>query len=407
MGPGGAIVQEFAGSQRPGSCALEAAMFINFWYPVVLGAELTDRPRLVTILSMDFAVFRDSQGHARVVANVCPHRGGSLAGGKVKGDNLQCPYHGWQFDGTGQCHRIPSLGADARIPARTRIDAYPVLEKYGIVFAFLGDLPEAERPPLMEVPEYGAAGWRPTWMNFELPYHFERSIENGIDPAHNEFVHPTHGFSGENAEYKVNELRWVGDPDWCVGFFTRFKSPASQDGEFARMKQATDSREAGTGAIGPNQLWTYIRFAADKKMHQYMWEAPIDEHSTNVFFMNMRSTFLDEEMDKKVSEMNWMIAEQDIKVLSALAPAQTPRTNTKEFMVPADEPILRYRQKLKEWEQRGWRIDMAELNRTRRRVAYAIPGPERRNHKAWVLDAIPLLSPSPRGRADLELAAEQ
>lgn len=65
-------------------------MFINFWYPVVLSKDLLDQPKLVTILSMDFAVFRDSQGRAQVVANICPHRGGSLAGGKVKGDNLQC-----------------------------------------------------------------------------------------------------------------------------------------------------------------------------------------------------------------------------------------------------------------------------------------------------------------------------
>ena len=142
-------------------------------------------------------------------------------------------------------------------------------------------------------------------------------------------------------------------------------------------------------------------------MHQYMWEAPIDEHTTNIFFMNMRSTFLDAEMDKKVNEMNWMIAAQDITVLSALQPALTPETNTKEFMVPADEPILRYRQKLKEWERRGWRIDMAELNRNRQRVAYAIPGPERRNHKGWVLDSVPLVAPSHQPGAEFKVAAER
>ncbi|MEZ5565263.1 MAG: aromatic ring-hydroxylating dioxygenase subunit alpha [Gammaproteobacteria bacterium] len=381
-------------------------MFINFWYPVVLSSDLKDQPRRATILSLDFAVFRDSQGKANVVSNVCPHRGGSLSGGKIMGDHLQCPYHGWQFDGSGRCHKIPSLGANARIPARTRVDAYPVIEKYGVVFAFLGDLPEAERPPLLEVPEYGQAGWRATWMNFQLPYNYERSVENGIDPAHNEFVHPSHGFSGESAEYKVNDLRWVGDPEWGVGFFTQFRSPASNDGEFAKMKQATDSREAGTGAIGPNQIWTYIRFGAGKNMHQYMWEAPIDEHNTNVFFMNMRSTFLEEDKDQKVNEMNWMIAAQDIKVLSALQPALTPHTNTKEFMVPADEPILRYRKLLRAWEQRGWRINMDELNRVRSRAACAIPGPERRHHKGWVLDAVPTTGAPADVPPHLELAAE-
>ena len=370
-------------------------MFINFWYPVILTKDLENTPKIIRILSLDFAVFRDSQGRAQVLSNVCPHRGGSLGGGKIKGDHLQCPYHGWQFDGTGQCQKIPSLGKDARLPARARVDAYPVREKYGIVFAFLGDLPEDQRPPMLEVPEYDQEGWRPSWMNFQIPYHYERSVENGLDPAHNEFVHPSHGFSGENSEYKVNDLRWVGDPAWGVGLFTKYKSPASKDGDFAKMKQASDSREAGTGSIGPNNVWTYIKFAAGKKMHQYMWEAPIDEHSTNIFFMNMRSTFLEPEMDKKVNDMNWMIAAQDIKVLSMLLPEQTPPTNTKEFMLPADEPILRYRQKLKEWEERGWRIDMEELNRTRQRVAYAIPGPERRHLKGWVLDSVPLLNSVP------------
>ncbi len=105
--------------------------------------------------------------------------------------------------------------------------------------------------------------------------------------------------------------------------------------------------------------------------------------------------------------MNWMIAAQDITVLSALQPALTPPTNTREFMLPADEPIVRYRRKLKEWEQRGWRIDMAELNRTRQRVAYAIPGPERRNHKGWVLDAVPLVGATRQAPADTRIAAER
>jgi phenylpropionate dioxygenase-like ring-hydroxylating dioxygenase large terminal subunit len=379
-------------------------MFINFWYPVILSRDLEDKPRLARILSLDFAVFRDSAGQARVVSNVCPHRGGSLAGGKVRGDHVQCPYHGWEFDGEGQCHRIPSLGAGARIPGRTRVDAYPVVEKYGIVFAFLGDLPEAERPPMLEVPEYGKEGWRASWMNYQVPFSYERSVENGLDPAHNEFVHPSHGFSGENAEYKVNDLRWVGDPEWGVGFFTKFRSPASKDSDFARMKQATESREAGTGVIGPNGIWTYIRFAPDKKMHQYMWEAPIDGRTTNIFFMNMRSTFLDPGMDQKVNDMNWMIAGQDISVLSDLAPPLTPPTNTREFMVPADEPILRYRRKLKDWEERGWRIDMDELERTRSRVAYAIPGPERRRHTGWVQDPVPLIMPAGQAGSGRERA---
>ena len=89
-------------------------------------------------------------------------------------------------------------------PDRTRIDAYPTVERYGLVFAFLGDLPEAQRPPIMPIPEYGPdgprEGWAATIQYFEWDIDYQRSIENGIDPAHNEYVHDTHGFSGEREE---------------------------------------------------------------------------------------------------------------------------------------------------------------------------------------------------------------
>jgi phenylpropionate dioxygenase-like ring-hydroxylating dioxygenase large terminal subunit len=365
-------------------------VYINFWYPAIQAGNLTDEPQKVRMLGQEFVLFRDSDGQARCLANTCSHRGGSLAGGKIRGDCIQCPYHGWQFDGEGRCTRIPSLGKDASIPARTRVDAYPVQEKYGLVFAFLGDLPEGERPPLLEIPEFESADWRATWMEYEVPFNFERSVENGLDPAHNEFVHPTHGFSGENDNYRVNIVRWVGDAEWGPGFFAQFNSPESKDKDFAKMKQASNTREAGTGAIGPNQIWTYIRFGPGKAMHQYMYECPIDELHTRIFLVNLRSTFLDPEMDEKVNQMNWNIASQDITVLSDLHPKLTPPTNTKEFMVPADEPILRYRERLKAWEARGWRIDTDAVAATERAAAYAIPSPQRRQHKGWVLDAIPL-----------------
>ncbi len=69
----------------------------------------------------------------------------------------------------------------------------------------------------------------------------------------------------------------------------------------------------------------------------------------------------------------------------------TPDTRTKEFFTPADAAIAKYRDKLKRWEERGWRIDMDEVNRNRLKVAYAIPSPARRQHKGWILDAVPLI----------------
>ena len=135
-------------------------MYINFWYPVCLTDELTDdAPLRAQILNLRFAAFRDTEGRAHVLADTCVHRGGSLSKGTVVGDCIACPYHGWQFDAAGKCMHIPVLGEDAKLPARAKVDSYPVIERYGIVFAFLGDLPADERPPLLEIAEWEQPGW--------------------------------------------------------------------------------------------------------------------------------------------------------------------------------------------------------------------------------------------------------
>ena len=134
-------------------------MYINFWYAAERSENVTDKPVKVRMLGQDLVLFRDAEGKARCLANTCVHRGGSLGGGKLRNGRVECPYHGWQFEGDGRCARIPSLGLDASIPARARVDSYPVEERYGLVFAFLGDLPEDERPGILEVKEWGQPGW--------------------------------------------------------------------------------------------------------------------------------------------------------------------------------------------------------------------------------------------------------
>ncbi|MFO1426481.1 MAG: hypothetical protein U1F11_05825 [Steroidobacteraceae bacterium] len=106
------------------------------------------------------------------------------------------PLHGWAFDGGGAA--AGSLAGRNVSLLRARIDAYPCQERYGIVFAFLGDLPEAERPGILEIPEWNQPGWTFDAYDFELKVNYERSIENALDPAHAEFVHPAMGISGRD-----------------------------------------------------------------------------------------------------------------------------------------------------------------------------------------------------------------
>ncbi len=384
-------------------------MFINFWYPVVRAEDLGTTPQRVRILAHDFVVFRDKDGKPAVLSDTCIHRGASLGMGKCKDGTVQCPYHGWRYDRDGKCIRIPSIGMKTPPPPRARVDAYPVEERYGIVFAFLGDLPAAERPPIMPVDEHGTPEWRSTVITFDINYHYERSIENGLDPAHNEYVHTTHGYQGDREDsYLMMELRPHKNNDWGFGFLSTFDAPPLKNPimRFARPKGG--KMEAGSGTYGPNHMWTFINFSAKASMHQYMFEAPIDETHTRVFLLNERNVlfgkqapwkWLNNWLDQKVNQRNVFIASQDIKVMNEVYPRLTPPTRAKELMMPADKVILQYRDKLDEFEQRGWRLDMEKLKELKAKgdVITAIPCPARRESKAWVLDTAPLVEPKAPG----------
>jgi len=366
-------------------------MYINFWYPMATSEELADKPMEVRALGQDFVVFRGEDGEAKCVSNTCTHRGGSLAHGKVNGNCIQCPYHGWEFDADGHCTRIPSLGPNPKIPSRTRIDAYPVDERHGIIFAFLGDLPEAERPPIIDVKEWQQEGWTSTLQAYTLKCNYERSIENGIDPAHNEFVHDTHGFEGENEEYKIGDMRIEQSSDWGQGFWHTFDAPElTKDAQFSDVRKDKGDLEVGTGYHGASHVWTYIHLSEPDWMHQYLIERPIDEFNSAVYLLCMRNCYTEEKFDQNVMDRNQYVAVQDVAIVERLHPVITPDTNTREFMVPSDKCILLYRESLKEWEQMGWKIDTDAISVAGANTAFAIPSPARREQKGWVLDAIPL-----------------
>ena len=368
-------------------------MLINFWYVAGMAHDFTEKPVKVRMLGQNFVVFRDTAGKAQCLSNVCTHRGGSLAGGKVIGDTVACPYHGWQFNGAGQCVKIPSIGKDAKIPPRTRIDAYPVEEKYGLIFVFLGDLPESERPPIQEIPEYGQDGWRATRQHRTRNVNFQRAIENGLDPAHNAFVHDTHITETDSDEWaKVGALDFRETP-WGIGFWNKVLAPPLAEG---RMREASGRAEAamievGTGHHAANAVWTHIHPTPRMFIRQYSWQTPIEEGVTAGYLVTMRNFLTTEEHDARIIERNFYVSNQDDAVLADVEPVLTPEDNTHENFTPSDTPLARYREQMKAWQAKGWRIDTAKVAENAGRVAYAIPSPQRRLHKGWALDAIPLV----------------
>jgi phenylpropionate dioxygenase-like ring-hydroxylating dioxygenase large terminal subunit len=364
-------------------------MYINFWYPIARSEEITaEKPYPVQVIGLPFVAFRDAEGNANVLADTCIHRGGSLSAGVIRDGCVACPYHGWQFAGDGKCTKVPSLG-DGRIPPRAKVDAYPVQEKYGIVFAFLGDLPEEERPPLYDVEEYGTPEWKSQLYVFEVACNYERSVENGLDPIHNEFVHPAQGAPTLSPDQQATQVP-MEDIPWGSKFYLHYPMKKDENTELNPVKTGDRVGSAGSWFQGPNQLVTWIDISAENSFHQYLFEAPVDDSHTRIFFLNMRNWLMGDEHDDRIEKPTLDIVHEDVSILEKLQPIRTPPTNTKEIMVPGDTVILRYREWLAEWDAKGWRIDYKRLQAERGDVVYVVPSPARRESGNWVLDTVPL-----------------
>jgi len=368
-------------------------MFINFWYPAEESANLVaGQPLKVRMLGLQFVLWRDESGRARCVHNTCTHRGGSLGDGKVVGNCIQCPYHGWKFNGEGDCERIPSLGPIERIPRRSRIDAYPVEERYGLVFVFLGDLPEAERPTIMPCNEFGQEGWRTLRMRYRWKCNYVRLVENQSDPSHVEYVHAGMGMAGADTGYKVPKINVEETGPWGAGAMVVFQSPALPDAEMRKL-QADRRNESGSGYHGAASTWTRVNFSATAKMHLYLYTVPRDDLDLELFLIMNRNSMLEEKFDENFLRRMAAAVEEDRIVVEKLDPPIPSKEAVGEFIVPADDIIMHFRRNLTAWQKRGWRMDLETMACNRSRVAYSIPSPARRADPAdWAVTAVPLLS---------------
>ena len=118
----------------------------------------------------------------------------------------------------------------------------------------------------------------------------------------------------------------------------------------------------------------------------------------------MRNCMLETKNDDLMNERNKYVAMQDVTIIEDLHPVLTPENNTRELMVPSDKCILMFRERLREWDAKGWRIDVDEVRRNEKKIAYAIPSPGRRTVKGWVLDPVPLVD-GKRATAKLRAAS--
>lgn len=184
----------------------------RYWHPVGLAADASSTPRGVRVLGEDLVLFRDGGGRAGLVHARCAHRGASLVFGRVDHDGIRCAYHGWKFDVVGACLDQPCERQGGELRHKVWQPHYPVEERYGLVWAYLG--PTTEQPLLprystfenlaegeqLYTDDTSIGGGGPAVLDFNWLQHYE----NVQDPAHLVWLHYFHSgpqFGKRNGEF--------------------------------------------------------------------------------------------------------------------------------------------------------------------------------------------------------------
>ena len=137
-------------------------MIPNQWYAILESNEIKKGKLIgVTRMGEKLVVWRNSQGKLSVLSDKCPHRGVALSVGKVMGDCIRCPFHGFEYNSSGVCTLVPAIGGNTEPPKALHVHSYPVCEAHGFVYIWWGeprdDNPGSARESYPPLPYFDAA----------------------------------------------------------------------------------------------------------------------------------------------------------------------------------------------------------------------------------------------------------
>jgi phenylpropionate dioxygenase-like ring-hydroxylating dioxygenase large terminal subunit len=368
-------------------------MLINNWYVLGLSADVGAEPVGTHALGQDFVLFRDADGVVHCLSDTCVHKGGSLCRGKVVDGTVECPYHGWRYNGAGECVLIPSLGPDARLPKRARVDAYPTDERWGWIWVFLGDLPADERPPLPDhFPEIDTqdGDWRFNRGKAQFQCNWVRAIENGVDRTHAIFVHTDFG----------NPVDPIAKPYDVIDEAHRLygaavRKPLNKRGDWRQeIPDERDERKTEVQIYVPApSIRIQMHMQPPKSMIIVTAYTPIHDGLTQLHFIQARNFMTDEKYDEDSLKRVYLVLGEDAAVLDHLKPARVPPTLADELLLESDKHGVMFRQKVQAREAAGDGIDSQALA-NENDYARVIPSPARKQDPSnWVLRPVPLRKP--------------
>lgn len=292
----------------------------NRWYVIASSAEITSKPSVLWRFGERYVLWRNAGGKAVALSDVCPHRGASLGLGQVKDGCIECPYHGFRFDESGQCVEIP---AEPRreISRKMSTPTVPVVDSMGWLWMWRGmgrqDLPA---PPNLDV----INGYRHGDYSRVVTSHYTRILEAQIDYTHVPFVHRRSFGRGVPIELEVSaEL-------------TDYGFRARADAAEPRVK------EQWVDLVYPN-LW--INMIGNGLMLSSAF-APIDDHTTEMYLRwyqkGLNVPVLGDALAKACAYWSKIIIEEDAPIVMSQIPQDISEAG-RERLLPTDIPVTYYR----------------------------------------------------------------
>jgi 3-ketosteroid 9alpha-monooxygenase subunit A len=294
----------------------------NGWFSVGATSDLTTGDvRPATYLGRDFVLFRGEDGLARVFDAFCPHLGAHLGvGGRVCGDGIACPFHGWRFDGEGRLVEVPGLDRQPRANAR----AWPVCERNGRIFVWH----HADGAP----PSYEVIGYRPTesdWTPWDcnshrVRVHVQDLTENIIDRSHFSAVHDMSPPESDHFDVRFEGSSMIVEQSLKVTAV-----------DVAGYEIQTTSTSCGPGIVAVEVSQEPI------EMLTYITQTPIDDELTEVNLSFSMKTLPDAKATESISELNNRITNeqftQDVPIWENKIYRERP------MLTKNDGPVAQYR----------------------------------------------------------------
>lgn len=259
----------------------------QYWQPAALSEELAGEHPVVpvTLMNEELVLFVDEQERLGLLGRQCPHRGVDLSFGRLEDGGLRCPFHGWLLDVEGACLQTPTEPETSTFHERIRHRSYPVQERNGIIWAYLGQGPPPPLPDFdcLVAPQTHVFAFKGLWDANWLQSH-----EVGIDPAHAAFLHRF--LEDDSEEYGQQFRDLVADTGVTTTKLMREAAPPNITAEPTRfgfrLRTTRDFRGEFTSVRISNCIFpNAITIAMSREMSITQWHVPIDDSSSYWYSM--------------------------------------------------------------------------------------------------------------------------